>query len=631
MIRNVQHALSILAAAILLAVLLAITHHNFLFFHGLVEVFAVVVACAIFIIAWNSRPYLKQDGLLLLGIAYLFVGLLDLVHTLAYAGMGVLPDADANAATQLWIAARSMESVALLVAVAMPSRRVNAHGLLAAGAIVTSLLLASILIWEIFPPCFVEGTGLTLFKRIAEYVICLILFAAIPTILTRRTEFDPTVLKWIIASIVLTIASELFFTFYVGVFDLSNLLGHVLKLASFCCIYRAVIHTGLRNPFKLLFRDLKEAESRYRSLFANMIDGFAYHQIVTDENGKPVDYVFLEVNDAFERLTGLERQSIIGRRVTEVLPGIADDPADWIAAYGKVALEGRSLRFENYSERLNRWYLVSAYSPFKGFFATVFQDVTKRKRMESALRQELHETTAKLETRTIELRRAVSELNMAEHRERNRLAHILHDHLQQLLFAAMLGVSVLEGAADDDENARRIKRVVDLLKETIDETRHLTSELSPPILSEQGLAAGLAWLARWMQSKHNLAVDLDCEDPGDTLPEDMRILLFESARELLFNVVKHAQTSRAWIRVWCEEGLLCVAVRDEGAGFDAQRLWDNTAHTKTGFGLRTIRDRLAMAGGRIEIDSQPDDGTMFTMLVPLARGPVERSEIQDIG
>ncbi len=631
MIRKVQHGFGILAAAVLLSVLLLISRRNFLFFHSLVEVFAVVVACGIFMIAWNSRRHFEQDRLLLLGVAYLFVGLLDLVHTLAYSGMGVLPNAGANPATQLWVAARSLESIALLAAVAMPRRRLNGPILIAAGAIVTSLLLASIVVWNVFPTCFVEGVGLTPFKRFAEYAICLVLFTAVFGILKRRTEFDPAVLKWVVASILVTIASELFFTFYVSVFGLSNLLGHVLKLASFYCVYRAVIHTGLRTPFKLLFRELKEAEARYRSLFANMIDGFAYHQIVTDDAGKPVDYVFLEVNDAFEHLTGLSKESLVGRRVTEAIPGIAGDPADWIGTYGKVALDGQSLRFENYSEHLNRWYLVSAYSPAKGFFATVFQDVTQRKQMEARLRQELHETTARLETRTTELRRAVSELNMAEHRERNRLAHLLHDHLQQLLFAAMLEVSVLEGGSADKESAQRIKRVVDLLKETIDETRHLTSELSPPVLNEEGLAAGLAWLATWIRAKHGLSVDVDCEDKGEALSEDVRILLFQSARELLFNVVKHARTDRAWVRLWHDDGLLCLSVRDAGAGFDASRLWDAARQAKGGFGLRTMRDRLAMAGGRLKVDSRVGNGAMFTMIVPVThKGPVDKPETEDI-
>ena len=132
---------------------------------------------------------------------------------------------------------------------------------------------------------------------------------------------------------------------------------------------------------------LQESESKYRSLFTNMISGVAYHQIVLNKNGKPVDYIFLEINDAFKRLTGLKREHIIGKRVSEIIPGIKDDPADWIGTYGKVALTGKDTTFENYSEALKKWFSVSAYSPQKGYFVTLFDDITGRKREEEKLRR----------------------------------------------------------------------------------------------------------------------------------------------------------------------------------------------------------------------------------------------------
>ncbi len=132
---------------------------------------------------------------------------------------------------------------------------------------------------------------------------------------------------------------------------------------------------------------LRVSEEKYRSLFDNMIDGFAYHRIVLDEAGKPVDYIFLEVNDAFERLTGLKRGEIAGRRVREVLPGIENDPADWIGAYGQVALTGREARFEQYAAPLGKWYSVTAYSPRKEHFVTIFEDITARRQADDALRE----------------------------------------------------------------------------------------------------------------------------------------------------------------------------------------------------------------------------------------------------
>src|SRR5512136_2853212 len=114
---------------------------------------------------------------------------------------------------------------------------------------------------------------------------------------------------------------------------------------------------------KLSEQALRESETKYRSLFDNMINAFAYHKTVFDDHGKPIDYIFLEINDAFERLTGLKKENLIGKRVTDVLPGIEKEPADWIGTYGRVALTGEPKRFENYSETLKKWYSVTAYSP----------------------------------------------------------------------------------------------------------------------------------------------------------------------------------------------------------------------------------------------------------------------------
>lgn len=125
------------------------------------------------------------------------------------------------------------------------------------------------------------------------------------------------------------------------------------------------------------------SENKYRLMFDNMINGIAYHKIVTDNKGNPVDYIFLEVNDAFEELTGLKAKKIIDKRVTEVLPGIEKDPTNWIGLYGKVALNNKSVQFESYSETLNKWYSINAYCPEKGYFITIFEDITNRKSTEN--------------------------------------------------------------------------------------------------------------------------------------------------------------------------------------------------------------------------------------------------------
>jgi len=137
-----------------------------------------------------------------------------------------------------------------------------------------------------------------------------------------------------------------------------------------------------------LLNTIQESEERYHDLFDGLIDGFAYHKAVYDEDDKPVDYIFLEINERFTELVGLG-PDVVGKNVTEVMPGIENDPADWIRVYGELAKKGDSIRFEQYAQPLDKWYSVSAYSPKRGYFATIFQDITEKKKVEQDLEEQI--------------------------------------------------------------------------------------------------------------------------------------------------------------------------------------------------------------------------------------------------
>jgi len=308
----------LLTGGLLLLGLYLTSLYSYLLFHSLAEIFSIVIAFCIFILAWNCRDLIDNNYLIFLGIAYLFVGFLDTIHTLAYTGMGVFKGYDSNLPTQLWIAARSLESISLLIACFILDKRKMKINLVLLGYIITlSLLFMSIFYWKIFPSCFIEGSGLTPFKKISEYIISLILAASLLSLLKRKEKFDRRVLQWLVISILLTIVSELAFTFYISVYGLSNLVGHIFKIVSFYFIYQAIVVTGLTKPQELLFRNLQESEEKFRELdqLKSMFIASMSHELRTPLNsiigftGIMLQEMSGEINEEQRKQLGLVKNS----------------------------------------------------------------------------------------------------------------------------------------------------------------------------------------------------------------------------------------------------------------------------------------------------------------------------------
>lgn len=249
----------VLAQGFLLSLLAATSCYNYLFFHSLAELYAIVIAAGTFIIAWTARAHYQNDYLLFIGIAYLFVAAFDTLHMLGYHGMAVFSEIPGyNLGPQLWLAGRFLEAGTLLLAPRFIRRPLPLLPVFAGYGLISALALWSIFIARNFPDCFTPGTGLTLFKVVAEYAIILLLLAALTHLVLRRHTLDRRVYRLLFASILLTMTSELCFTLYISHYGFSNLVGHLLKIVSFTLIYYAIIDTTLRRPFALLFRDLKE-------------------------------------------------------------------------------------------------------------------------------------------------------------------------------------------------------------------------------------------------------------------------------------------------------------------------------------------------------------------------------------
>jgi len=248
-----------------LVVLIFAIRFNFLLFHVLAELFTVVIAFGIFTVAWNAKKYIENHYFLLIGVSFLFIGVVDLFHTITYKGMNVIPGYGADLPTQLWVIARSMEGAVFLAAPFFINRKLKVGLFSSLMALCTAILMGSCFA-RIFPSCYLPGEGLTPFKKASEYIISSMLVASIVLLKMRKNSFEEKIYRLLVLSIVSTIISEVTFTLYVSVYGLTNVVGHFFNFVSFYLFYLAIIQTGIVKPFEFIFRELKKNEARLSAM-----------------------------------------------------------------------------------------------------------------------------------------------------------------------------------------------------------------------------------------------------------------------------------------------------------------------------------------------------------------------------
>jgi len=214
------------------------------------------------------------------------------------------------------------------------------------------------------------------------------------------------------------------------------------------------------------------------------------------------------------------------------------------------------------------------------------------------------------------LRALTSQLSLAEERERKRLATGLHDQIGQPLAVLKMKLDALKEPLSYSLLAKHLDIIRDLANQAIQETRSFTFDLSPPVLYEVGLEAALEWLAERFEEQYDLVCTFEDDGQPKPLGDDARGLLFWSVRELLMNVVKHAQARTAKVSIWKEGDQLRVRVEDDGVGFNTA----DVAGVMRKFGLFSIRQRLAEIGGHLDLESKRGRGTRATLTAPFNRG-----------
>ncbi len=236
-------------------------------------------------------------------------------------------------------------------------------------------------------------------------------------------------------------------------------------------------------------------------------------------------------------------------------------------------------------------------------------------KLTETLEQRVRKRTALAEKRADGMRRLAVQLGDAERRERQRLAEVLHDGLQQLLLAAHMQIGQLRSKAPE-ELLERIEKIDSILRESMVGARTLSHELSPPVLSNADLGRNMEWLRGWFHEHHGLRVTLDLGHELPTVSETTRSFLLNSARELLMNAIKHSGSMEAGISVDSRRDTLIVEISDGGSEFDLQTV-ERALEERHGFGLAHIRDRIEALGGRMDVDTTSTGGGRFRFSIPI--------------
>ncbi len=281
-----------------------------------------------------------------------------------------------------------------------------------------------------------------------------------------------------------------------------------------------------------------------------------------------------------------------------------------------------------------------------------FRDITRHKRTEQELERARDELEIRVRERTTDLEKAVeklrnevserkkaeeklmtyqkqlrslaSELSLAEERLRRKIATDVHDHVGQNLAISKMKIESLAQSAASSELARALEEIRDLIAQTVESTRSLTFELSPPVLYELGFGPAVQWLLRQTRQQYGLSTEFTDDERPKPLDDDIRVLLFQAVRELLVNVVKHAKAGSVKVSTQKVGDQIRVSIEDDGTGFDVAQIHSQNRMTG-GFGLFNIRERLDHIGGHLDIASRAGRGTRITLMAPITHKK-EKSE-----
>jgi len=610
---------SLFITGLILAAFYYANLYSFLLFHVLVEIFSVVVAFTIFMFAWNTRDKIHNSSLILLGAAYLVIGSVDLLHTLSYKGMGVFKTFGADTATQLWITARYIESFTLAAAPLFATHKISMPRAVVVYVALFILVIAVVFIWPVFPTCYVDGEGLTPFKKVSEYIIAAILLIGLVGLIRRRMYFDEAVFRMLGVSILLTIVSELMFTFYISVYGISNIVGHYFKLGSFWLIYKAIIETGLQRPYTLLFRELAQSEKRYRDLVDTLPSGICEID---------PDFRITYINPAGLKIIGYEEEDV--RRGINLSMVLESEDREKAKRRLDELFHGHSIGSTGYrllrKDGAKRDIIVNSTPIYRDGelrgIQTSLTDVTELNRLQSRLQQ-----AKKMEAVAILAGGMAHEINNAlmgviGYIELIRL-NAANRELSDSDFNDVLGgceriAGLIKNLLAYSRGGRYRSEVIDMAEFIQESLTEFENQLNPGIRMSYDFSPGLPQIsADPMQLRMVVSAIVDnaaeAIDDAGSIEIDLKTVDIDAVQSRQRSGMQPGQYVR-------------LRVRDTGKGMDAETLQHifEPFYTKKfpgrGLGMAAVYGIVKNHSGWVGVDSEPGRGTTVKIYFPLCKG-----------
>jgi len=354
-------------------------------FHFVIELFCIIITTSMFVIAGNTYKITRDSFFVLLGVSYGFVGFFISLHVITYSGTGILMQNSYNLSVQLRLVSIFIESIALLVFSLTFYKKCNMPKIFHILFIISAFFLLSIFYLKIFPVCYIDGVGLTPFNKIAEYGVCGIFIISMITIIKNKQKFRDRVFWFMVSSMISAVASEVLFSLYNNVLGIINMSGHVLKMASFYFIYKAVVDTSLNMPYKLLKEvnsELKLQKAYFEQLFESSPEGI----VILDNSDRVVN-----INKGFEELFHFTLEEIRGAYLNDVI--VPEKFYSEATNYSSEVINGRVLQKESVRKRKDDslvnvqilGYPIKLSDEQVGVYG-IYRDITEKKKSEENIR-----------------------------------------------------------------------------------------------------------------------------------------------------------------------------------------------------------------------------------------------------